>query len=72
VKRQKEPKGCRICLHAERGFISALLEQGVSPRAIARRIGGTTRKALAAHRDRCMAANGAGDEEEEEEEEKEE
>ena len=48
-------KVCRICPHPERGFIDALLEQGLSPRALAKRIGSTTRKSLAYHRDACLA-----------------
>ena len=49
-------RACRICPHPERGFIDELLGQGLSPRALAKRIGSTTRKGLARHRDRCLAA----------------
>ncbi len=45
---------CRICQHAERPFIDALLKQGFAPRSLIKRIGGTTRKSLARHRDRCL------------------
>ncbi len=49
-------KVCRVCEHPERGFLDKLLEQGISPRAIVKRVGGVTRKGLAHHRDRCLAA----------------
>ena len=49
-------KGCRACEHPEREFLSKLLEQGYSPRAIVKRVGGVTRKDLARHRDRCLAS----------------
>ena len=49
-------KVCRICPHPERGFIDKLLEQGLAPRSLVKRIGGTTRKSLARHRDRCLAS----------------
>ncbi len=47
-------RACRICEHPEQEFISRLLAQGLSPRAMAKRIGGTTRKGLAHHRDTCL------------------
>ncbi len=48
-------KPCRICVHKERAFIDALLEQGdIAPRSMVKRIGGTTRKSLAYHRDTCL------------------
>ncbi len=47
-------KACRICAHPEEAFISKLLAQGLAPRAMAKRIGGTTRKGLAHHRDKCL------------------
>ncbi len=48
-------KACRVCAHAEHEFLSRLLEQGVSPRAIVKRVGGVGRKDLARHQDRCLA-----------------
>ncbi len=47
-------KPCRVCVHPEQAFISKLLAQGLTPRAMAKRIGGTTRKGLAHHRDTCL------------------
>ncbi|MDP9476748.1 MAG: hypothetical protein M3R38_13860 [Actinomycetota bacterium] len=47
-------KPCRICAHAEEAFITKLLRQGLSPRALCKRIGGTTRRGLARHRDACL------------------
>ncbi len=47
-------KLCRVCVHPEEGLISRLLAQGFSPRAMAKRVGGTTRKGLAHHRDTCL------------------
>lgn len=47
-------KPCRICEHLEEGFISKLLAHGLAPRAIEKRVGGTTRKALTRHRDTCL------------------
>ncbi len=47
-------KACRICVHAERAFIDKLLAQGLAPRAICLRIGGTTRRNLTHHRDLCL------------------
>lgn len=50
-------KTCAICTHVERGYIDKLLEQGLAPRSLARRIGGTTRNRLAHHRDVCLKRN---------------
>ncbi len=47
-------KPCRICSHAEHTFISKLLHLGLAPRSVAQRFGGTTRRALAHHRDVCL------------------
>jgi hypothetical protein len=47
-------RACRICEHPERTFIDRLLDQGLSPRSMAQRFGGTTRKSLAHHRDVCL------------------
>ncbi len=47
-------KPCRICVHPEEGLISRLLRQGFSPRAMVKRIGGTTRRNLTHHRDTCL------------------
>ena len=47
-------KACRICAHHERGLIDGLLRQGLAPRALCKRIGGTTRRQLARHRDKCL------------------
>ncbi len=44
-----------MCDHAEHDFLSRLLEQGVSPRAIVKRVGGVSRKDLARHQARCLA-----------------
>ncbi len=46
-------KPCRVCSHLEVGLISKLLAQGLAPRAICRRFGATTRRALVHHRDTC-------------------
>ena len=48
------PEGCPVCRNPERRFIDALLGQGLSPRALCKRIGGTTRRQLARHRDKCL------------------
>ncbi len=51
-------KTCRICEHPERALLDKLLEQGqIPPRALAKRIGLTTRKALTRHRDECVSKN---------------
>ncbi len=47
-------KPCRVCAHPEEKFITKLLRQGLTPRAMVKRIGGTTRKGLAHHRDVCL------------------
>ncbi len=47
-------KPCRICAHAEEAFISKLLRQGLSPRALCKRIGKTSRRNLTHHRDTCL------------------
>ncbi len=47
-------KPCRVCAHPEEGLISRLLAQGLSPRAICKRIGSTTRRNLTHHRDTCL------------------
>ncbi len=47
-------KPCRVCPHPEAELISKLLAQGLAPRAICKRFGGTTRKSLAHHRDVCL------------------
>ncbi len=47
-------KVCRVCVHPEEEFISKLLRQGLTPRAMVKRIGGLTRKGLARHRDACL------------------
>ncbi len=47
-------KPCRICEHPEHVFLSQLLLEGVSPRAIKKRVGGVGRNELAHHRDRCL------------------
>ncbi len=47
-------KPCQICGHVERRFIDALLTQGLAPRAMCKRIGGTTRRSLTYHRDTCL------------------
>ncbi len=47
-------KPCRVCVHPEEAFISKLLRQGLTPRAMVKRIGGLTRKGLAHHRDVCL------------------
>ncbi|MDP9486065.1 MAG: hypothetical protein M3Q49_09830 [Actinomycetota bacterium] len=47
-------RACRICPHPEVELISRLLVQGLSPRSMAQRFGGTTRKSLAHHRDVCL------------------
>jgi hypothetical protein len=47
-------KPCRVCAHPEVGFISKLLRQGLSPRALCKRIGGTTRRSLTHHRESCL------------------
>ncbi len=55
-------KPCRVCVHPEQAFISKLLAQGLTPRAMAKRIGGTTRKGLAHHRDTCLGLEKGGGE----------
>ncbi len=45
---------CRICEHPEEKFITKLLRQGLSPRALCKRIGGTSRRSLTHHRERCL------------------
>ena len=50
----KRQRSCRACDHKERSLLDALLKQGFSPRAIARRIGNVTRLDLNRHRDRCL------------------
>ncbi len=47
-------RACSICPHPERAFIDKLLAQGLSQRAICKRFGATTRRALTHHRDRCL------------------
>ncbi len=47
-------RACRICPHPERTFIDALLAQGLAPRALAKRIGKTSRRNLTHHRDTCL------------------
>ncbi len=47
-------KPCRVCAHPEEAFISKLLRRGLSPRAICLRVGGTTRRNLTHHRDKCL------------------
>ncbi len=47
-------KPCRVCAHPEEKFITKLLRQGLAPRAICKRIGGTTRRNLTHHRERCL------------------
>ncbi len=47
-------KSCRICEHPEREFLGKLLAHGLAPRAIERRVGGTTRRNLTHHRDTCL------------------
>ncbi len=47
-------KLCRICANPERELIGALLAQGVAPRGICKRFGGTTRRSLTHHRDVCL------------------
>ncbi|MDP9484537.1 MAG: hypothetical protein M3Q49_01875 [Actinomycetota bacterium] len=47
-------KSCPICSHPEREFLGKLLAHGMAPRAIHKRVGGTTRKGLAHHRDTCL------------------
>ncbi len=59
-------KLCRVCQHPEHDFLSKLLAQGISPRAIVKRVGGVSRKDLSRHRDRCLPPS--ADEEEEGEE----
>jgi hypothetical protein len=53
-------KPCRICDHLERSLIDELLLQGFAPRALVKRIGQTTRKNLAYHRDRCLSEEKKG------------
>ncbi len=48
------PKSCRICEHPERELLGKLLAHGMAPRAIERRVGGTTRRNLTHHRDTCL------------------
>ncbi len=48
------PKSCRICEHPERELLGKLLAHGMAPRAIERRVGGTTRRGLVYHRDACL------------------
>ncbi len=47
-------RACRICEHPEEKFITKLLRQGLSPRALCKRIGGTTRRNLTHHRNLCL------------------
>jgi hypothetical protein len=47
-------KPCRICGHREYGFIDMLLSQGVSPRNLARRVGGVTRRSIQNHQRTCL------------------
>ncbi len=47
-------KACRVCVHPEEKFITKLLRQGLSPRALCKRIGGTSRRSLTHHRDFCL------------------
>ena len=48
--------GCRICRREDASFLSHLLEGGVSPRAIAKRVPRLSRKELERHRGRCLEA----------------
>ncbi len=47
-------KPCRVCVHPEEGLISKLLRRGLTPRAMVKRIGGTTRRNLTHHLDTCL------------------
>ncbi len=48
------PKSCPICSHPERELLGKLLAHGMAPRAMVKRIGGTTRRNLTHHRDTCL------------------
>jgi hypothetical protein len=45
---------CRICRRDDVEFFSQLLKEGVTPRAITRRIPRLNCRALERHRDRCL------------------
>jgi hypothetical protein len=58
VGRPRARKACPICSrHPEASAIDRYLrDAGLGPRAIARRVGGVSRRAIAHHRDVCLGA----------------